>query len=127
MSVDDWMPMDTAPKDGRLLLMCEANGERFLGRYGDYQKWETSSGNVAFPYLWHSLPEPPAMMDDVRARDLLRELATAHGDTDAGRACTMGARAIDELIRQSSAISAPMVPLVGHGGISGASDGQKLA
>lgn len=55
-----WRPIETAPKDGRLLLMCRESGFcAFIGHF-EYGAWmEGETGILRDPTHWMPLPEPP--------------------------------------------------------------------
>lgn len=63
-----WQPMETAPKDGRRILVhgldCDGRGSYWdeigMARYDKSRPgggWET--WGVAYPQKWMPLPEPP--------------------------------------------------------------------
>ena len=60
----EWQPIDTAPKDGRWLLVtwagkvnrCEAM--QYLPETGDWMWWDGDCARDA-PTHWMPLPEPP--------------------------------------------------------------------
>ena len=62
----DWQPIETAPKDERILLWCADHNMRTkepigvcMGRnWGDYPMGEGMSGDWTFTH-WMPLPEPP--------------------------------------------------------------------
>lgn len=54
-----WQPMDTAPKDGTEILICEKNGAIMVGRWL-YDDWLDTSvrKDVLTPIGWQPLPKP---------------------------------------------------------------------
>lgn len=59
----EWQPMETAPKDGTLLLGWDRSNGCYAVSYhpceGTCYEWETSDGYAACPSHWTPLPEPP--------------------------------------------------------------------
>ncbi len=59
-----WLPIETAPKDGSLVLLCNAlDGGMYVGFY-ERSEWEDISGEmmemlIGEPTHWMPLPEPP--------------------------------------------------------------------
>jgi len=62
----EWQPIETAPKDGRFVLLgLERNGSIFVGRRGTengyYRKFASFPGGWTKPAShWQPLPSPPA-------------------------------------------------------------------
>lgn len=62
--MSDWNPIDTAPKDGKWILVCKPGmKEAWMVRWRSgkrVQHWETSHSFIGFqPTLWAPLPVPP--------------------------------------------------------------------
>lgn len=62
----EWMPIETAPKDGRSVLLWIPSSESWYyrnticGRWvGEYQGWSIPGISGLLPTHWMSLPEPP--------------------------------------------------------------------
>lgn len=60
----DWQPIETAPKDGRpILVYCDAWYEsRLVAGWDAHEKaWRIKGMGCPFaqPSHWHQLPEPP--------------------------------------------------------------------
>lgn len=58
-----WQPIETAPKDGKLVLLWEpeyyqGKGGHELGLYRD-GKWRSLRAFILNPSHWMPLPEPP--------------------------------------------------------------------
>lgn len=60
--MDGWQPIETAPKDGRELLLATQNGIRpYVGKFSQYDlAWCEPSGLIRLPTHWQPLPTPPA-------------------------------------------------------------------
>ncbi len=60
-----WHPIETAPKDGRYILLWGTDGEPFRMTIGSWlwgEKWmpmESDRFYVTQPSHWMALPEPP--------------------------------------------------------------------
>lgn len=64
-----WQPIETAPKDGTVLLVCGQDGVRAIARYersnphfGNNGHWVSRMGheeNCTDALYWMPLPEPP--------------------------------------------------------------------
>lgn len=91
--MSDWQTMDTAPKDGRWILVhgldCDGRGaywpEIGLARYDAKIPgggWETR--NVAYPANWQPLPAPPNN-DGCRRRLAKGQHWAFCGETDMGQ------------------------------------------
>lgn len=71
--MNDWQPIETAPKDLRLLLLTPryASTRVWIGRwnkdqhskmprpYWDIESWKTMTSRSGQPTHWMPLPEPP--------------------------------------------------------------------
>lgn len=76
----EWQPIETAPKDGTIIILCDNNGDVDVGHYIRLTKteglwcveganpWETCHDSSYFksyltkgfePTHWQPLPEPP--------------------------------------------------------------------
>jgi len=65
----EWQDIETAPKDGDILLYCEETDEQFVAFWGtdpedNDQQWVFARGDgfaviVRDPTHWHPLPPPP--------------------------------------------------------------------
>lgn len=59
-----WQPIETAPKDGVLLLISRRAGRDYhhIGEFWSHENgWRTVSGiPILFPAFWMPLPAPPA-------------------------------------------------------------------
>jgi hypothetical protein len=61
--MNEWQPIETAPKDGRWLFF--SNGERVQCGYYDYGSaypWREKGGNAwmkDWPKYWYPMPPPP--------------------------------------------------------------------
>lgn len=61
----DWQPIETAPKDGKLILLCEVDDEGPSDpKIGS---WDGEGWKIYEPFEdhwnwthWHPLPDPPA-------------------------------------------------------------------
>lgn len=51
----EWQPIETAPKDGRVVLLCDQMGNRWT----DSSHWHIKNGCGLPPTHWMPLPEPP--------------------------------------------------------------------
>lgn len=51
----EWQPIETAPKDGRVLIFCDDGGNRWTDNSPGY--WE-ENGCGRPPIAWRELPEP---------------------------------------------------------------------
>jgi hypothetical protein len=62
LAEQQWQPIETAPRNGRDVLLYLAGPKRlFVGCWdADYSEW-TIANFVAFPTHWRPLPAPPAM------------------------------------------------------------------
>jgi len=58
----DWQPIDTAPKDGQPVLVCEPNGWRCVARFelGRWLPWMPTVVQCE-PTHWMPLADPPAV------------------------------------------------------------------
>jgi hypothetical protein len=54
-----WLPIDSAPKDGRFVSLWRANRQPFSGRYEDGE-WLDAMNLCREPSHWQPLPEPPS-------------------------------------------------------------------
>jgi hypothetical protein len=103
MCDDDWMPIDTAPKDGRRILCWVPLSESvdILWWHGDH--WEDDQLNHAEPTHWKYLPARPCeeqltMSDMVeRVRSAMR--ATGYVDEWDDYPLTLVARSVIEAMR----------------------------
>ena len=61
----EWQTIDTAPRDGRLILVRQKNGDEWAGTFcaywvQDLGHWSYAVGRVVFdPVNWMPLPTPP--------------------------------------------------------------------
>jgi hypothetical protein len=59
----EWQPIDTAPKDGELILLFSPKGRGYLidiGHWWFRDKWERELGGAKLnPTHWIPLPKPP--------------------------------------------------------------------
>jgi hypothetical protein len=55
---DGWMPIETAPKDGRYILLCRINKQPFSGRYEDGE-WIDPMNLCREPSHWMPMPAAP--------------------------------------------------------------------
>jgi len=64
---DGWRPIETAPKDGTMLLLYgklvdSETSSHFLGFWSTkWSDWFNEIMDFAEPFLWMPLPPPPAM------------------------------------------------------------------
>ena len=55
----EWQPIDTAPKDGRNVLVFDGEPEPYIAWWHlTNAEWRASDGAVS-PTHWHPLPPPP--------------------------------------------------------------------
>ena len=60
----EWQPIETAPKDGCLYLLCTNSGAMFVGKWSKHlHVWVDSKGRLEYASnsvaRWMPLPEPP--------------------------------------------------------------------
>ena len=68
--MSEWQPIDSAPRDGDVLIFVKETGEQFVAYWGTAiedgdQAWTFARGNglsfiVRNPTHWMPLPSPPA-------------------------------------------------------------------
>lgn len=58
---NEWQPIETAPRDGELVLLVDKSGERYVGYHSRRRShWVTRPGEWRiYPTHWQSLPEDP--------------------------------------------------------------------
>jgi hypothetical protein len=57
----EWQPIETAPKDGRLILLCTEKGVVVVGKRNKHlQIWVESDGRETPRTISHWMPLPPA-------------------------------------------------------------------
>lgn len=71
----EWQPIETAPRDGRILVYCPKYGEQFVAFLGvnpndGEEKWVIAQGSditfiVPSPTHWMPLPPPPSVTTSV--------------------------------------------------------------
>lgn len=75
----DWQPIETAPKDGRDILLCMEGGTHvYMGSWGGLtgrQTWWIDGGQISFKEAthWQPLPAPPDLSPPIgltQAEDL---------------------------------------------------------
>ena len=62
MHMSEWQPIETAPKDGCLYLLCTDTGVMFVGKYRKHlEMWVCQDGAERYRTVthWMPLPEPP--------------------------------------------------------------------
>ena len=65
--MSEWQSMETAPKDGQLVLLCTKNASKFQGYFAAYwnRGWEEwkfhTEGYVRNPVAWMPIPEAPPL------------------------------------------------------------------
>ena len=62
--MSEWQPIETAPKDGTIVLVIDENGEICLGSNSGGKYWssvDSEGGRDDFdePTYWMTLPAPP--------------------------------------------------------------------
>lgn len=60
--MSEWQPIETAPKDGEIVLGYWHNGEMHTGqmRKGEWlPAWDNQDHDWNIPAYWMPLPEPP--------------------------------------------------------------------
>lgn len=66
-NADDWQPIETAPKDGRAVLLADKDGDLEICKWREEDRhWATtwSGGEFVRPAHWRPLPKPPAREGD---------------------------------------------------------------
>src|SRR5262245_14437553 len=62
---EDWEAMDTAPKDGRDILVAHVRGRQLIARWHqEREQWVAIGETIVYPTYWKSLPaspEPPEL------------------------------------------------------------------
>jgi hypothetical protein len=53
-----WIPIESAPKDGRKVLLCHLANEPFIGRWHNPLGW-VDQYSMRDPTHWQPLPPPP--------------------------------------------------------------------
>lgn len=69
----EWQPIETAPRDGLLLLLCTDGGIVFVGKLNKHlQLWVDDQGRERFRTVsyWMPLPAPPSNSDCTEYRRL---------------------------------------------------------
>lgn len=54
-----WLPMESAPKSERWILLYASNGDYEIGNWHVTQCWVSKRGYLVEPICWMPLPEPP--------------------------------------------------------------------
>lgn len=58
--VGEWQPIETAPRDGRRLLLVHRHGRPFVGYYQDGEGWLDAEEQYRDPTIWAAIPPLPA-------------------------------------------------------------------
>jgi hypothetical protein len=84
--MSEWQKIETAPKDGRLVIVWESadrvysaswwSAERWADENGgepdEYQEgWFTDDEDELGPFYWMPLPEPPEITHERRAKPMI--------------------------------------------------------
>lgn len=66
----EWMPIETAPKDGTDVVLVKVGNKPWIGRFYTHLQerygmgWRNSHGNLFNPTHWMPLPEPPVIKEN---------------------------------------------------------------
>lgn len=57
---DGWLPVESAPRDGRAVILAHMGGKPYIGNWF-HDTWMDERGLSRGPSHWRPLPQPPAM------------------------------------------------------------------